>query len=208
MKLELEKNIIVDIEKEKKKIFSSLYLFSPQTFYQIQFLAASFLQLSGFISSSLFFCPFFISFLLLHLESKMEILKAVVITVMCFFNLVPFIHSFTFNATVSLDGSMNDFKTIAAAIAAAPDNSNTRFYIRVTPGTYHERLQIPPTKTFIALIGDNALTTIIVDDRSNARGFKTSDSATLSKCAIQFLLYILWPSISYYGFSLIYILFN
>ncbi|KAA0055287.1 putative pectinesterase/pectinesterase inhibitor 41 [Cucumis melo var. makuwa] len=110
----------------------------------------------------------------------MEILKAVVITVMCFFNLVPFIHSFTFNATVSLDGSMNDFKTIAAAIAAAPDNSNTRFYIRVTPGTYHERLQIPPTKTFIALIGDNALTTIIVDDRSNARGFKTSDSATLT----------------------------
>ncbi|KAL4012429.1 hypothetical protein IC575_029531 [Cucumis melo] len=82
---------------------------------------------------------------------------------------------------------MNHFKTIIDAIVAAPDNSNTQFYIHVTPGTYHERLQIPPTKTFVALIGDNALTTIIVDDRSNARGFKTSDSATLTVNSNNFL---------------------
>ncbi|KAL0535345.1 hypothetical protein IC582_029674 [Cucumis melo] len=82
---------------------------------------------------------------------------------------------------------MNHFKTIIDAIVAALDNSNTRFYIHVTPGTYHERLQIPPTKTFIALIGDNALTTIIVDDRSNARGFKTSDFATLTVNSNNFL---------------------
>lgn len=112
----------------------------------------------------------------------MKNLKVETIILLFFFNLLLYIQSFTFNATVSLDGSIDHFKTITDAIASVPNNLNTRFYIHVTPGTYHECLQIPPTKTFIALIGDNALTTIIVDDRSNARGFKTIDSATLSEC--------------------------
>lgn len=85
-----------------------------------------------------------------------------------------------FNATVSLDGS-GDYKTIKDAIAAAPDNSITRFYIHVMAGTYNEHVEIPSTKTFVALIGDDASTTIIVDNRSNRIGFKTFHSATFSK---------------------------
>ncbi|KAE8648077.1 hypothetical protein Csa_018832 [Cucumis sativus] len=117
----------------------------------------------------------------------MKNLKVETIILLFFFNLLLYIQSFTFNATVSLDGSIDHFKTITDAIASVPNNLNTRFYIHVTPGTYHECLQIPPTKTFIALIGDNALTTIIVDDRSNARGFKTIDSATLTVNGNNFL---------------------
>ncbi|KAL0535344.1 hypothetical protein IC582_029673 [Cucumis melo] len=97
----------------------------------------------------------------------------------CFFNLMLFVHSISFNLTVSLDGSGN-FKRISDAIVAAPNNSNTRFYIHVAPGTYHEAIQIPKAKKFIALIGDDAFTTIIIDNRSNGTGFKTNNSATLT----------------------------
>ncbi|TYJ99208.1 putative pectinesterase/pectinesterase inhibitor 47 [Cucumis melo var. makuwa] len=90
-----------------------------------------------------------------------------------------FVHSISFNLTVSLDGSGN-FKRISDAIVAAPNNSNTRFYIHVAPGTYHEAIQIPKAKKFIALIGDDAFTTIIIDNRSNGTGFKTNNSATLT----------------------------
>ncbi|XP_022952744.1 pectinesterase 2-like [Cucurbita moschata] len=95
-----------------------------------------------------------------------------------FANILAHVDHIRFNAVVSLDGS-GDFKSISEAIAAAPDNSNTRFYIRVSPGTYRGHLEIPPNKKFIALIGDNALTTIIVDNRSHGTGFSTTDSATL-----------------------------
>ncbi|XP_022952993.1 probable pectinesterase/pectinesterase inhibitor 7 [Cucurbita moschata] len=95
-----------------------------------------------------------------------------------FANVLALVDSIRFNAVVSLDGS-GDFKSISEAIAAAPNNSNTRFYIRVTPGIYRGHLEIPPAKKFIALIGDSALTTIIVDNRSHGTGFKTSESATL-----------------------------
>lgn len=100
--------------------------------------------------------------------------------IICFFNSLVLIDSINFNATVSLNGS-GDFNSINDAIAAAPNHSNTRFYIHVSPGTYNERLEIPSAKKFIALIGDNAFTTIIVDNRSNGTGFKTNNSATLSK---------------------------
>ncbi|XP_022143502.1 pectinesterase-like [Momordica charantia] len=84
-----------------------------------------------------------------------------------------------FNATVSLDGS-GDFKSIGAAISAAPDNSNSRFYIRIKSGTYNEHIEVESQKTFITLIGDNAATTVIVDNRSNGTGFGTSQSATFA----------------------------
>lgn len=87
--------------------------------------------------------------------NNMEFFNVVANFLFWFFNLVISVHCINFNVSVSLDGS-KDFGSINDdAIAAAPDNSNTRFYIRVTPGTYHERLQIPTSKTFIALIGDN-----------------------------------------------------
>lgn len=87
---------------------------------------------------------------------------------------------FSFNSTVSLDGTGN-FVKVNDAIAAAPNFSMTRFYIHVKPGTYQEIIEVPSEKTFIALIGDDSSTTIIVNNRSNGTGSSTASSATLSK---------------------------
>ncbi|XP_022150332.1 probable pectinesterase/pectinesterase inhibitor 39 [Momordica charantia] len=91
---------------------------------------------------------------------------------------VKFSYCFMFNATVSPDGSGN-FVRVSDAIAAAPNFSTTRFYIHVKPGIYKEHVEVPVQKTFIALIGEDASTTIIVDNRSNGSGFSTQTTATL-----------------------------
>ncbi|XP_022156268.1 pectinesterase-like isoform X1 [Momordica charantia] len=70
------------------------------------------------------------------------------------------------------------YKSISDGIAA-PDNGDTRFYIRVTSRIYHEHIEILYAKKFIALIGDNISTTIIVDNQST--GFGTAETATLTK---------------------------
>ncbi|XP_022148123.1 probable pectinesterase/pectinesterase inhibitor 39 [Momordica charantia] len=92
----------------------------------------------------------------------------------------------TFNATVSLDGS-GDYVHISDAIAAAPNNGSIRFYIHVKPGIYKEHIEVPELKTFISLIGDDASTTVIVDDRSNHAGFSTTSSATFTVKAKHFV---------------------
>lgn len=98
----------------------------------------------------------------------------------CMNFIVP-VCSMMFNAAVSLDGS-GEFISIGAAVAAAPNNSKSRFYINVKPGIYSEHIEIESHKTFIALIGDNnAATTVIVDNRTNGTGFGTSQSATVGK---------------------------
>lgn len=89
----------------------------------------------------------------------------------------------SYNATVSLDGK-GDYTTIGAAIAAAPNNSDSRFIIHVKPGMYFEYIKIESSKTFITLKGDDASTTTIVGNRSQATGFGTSDSATFGKLAV------------------------
>ena len=94
-----------------------------------------------------------------------------------------FSYCYSFDVTVSLDGTGNYVK-ISDAIAAAPNFSTKRFSIHVKLGTYKELIEVPPSKTFIALIGDDASTTIIVDDRSNGTGSTTATSATLSKLQI------------------------
>lgn len=93
---------------------------------------------------------------------------------------VEYSYSLDFNFTVSLDG-LGNFTRVSDAIAKAPNFSTTRFYIHVKPGTYHEHVEVPAQKTFIALIGDDPSTTLIVDNRSNHTGFSTPTSATLSK---------------------------
>ncbi|XP_057493270.1 pectinesterase 2-like [Actinidia eriantha] len=82
----------------------------------------------------------------------------------------------TYNATVAQDPSGN-YTSINDAIAAAPENSKNRYYIHVKPGVYKEYVQVK--KTNIALIGDDAATTIITGNKSNADGFKTYDTATM-----------------------------
>ncbi|XP_038889244.1 probable pectinesterase/pectinesterase inhibitor 39 [Benincasa hispida] len=111
----------------------------------------------------------------------MALLKhAMVFIVYLLVVVVEFSDCFSFNCTVSLDGTGN-FVKVNDAIAAAPNFSTTRFYIHVKRGIYKEIVEVPSQKTFIALIGDDASTTIIVNNRSNATGFTTATTATLSK---------------------------
>lgn len=86
----------------------------------------------------------------------------------------------TFNATVAQDGSA-DFKTVSEAVSAAPRNSKSRYRIRVKPGRYFERVVIDSDMTNLSLIGDDPKTTFIVFNRSNATGFPTNETASLSK---------------------------
>uniref|UniRef100_A0A9I9EGY8 Pectinesterase n=1 Tax=Cucumis melo TaxID=3656 RepID=A0A9I9EGY8_CUCME len=82
---------------------------------------------------------------------------------------------------MEIDGRVNE------AIATAPNFSTTRFYIHVKPGTYREINEVPSEKTFIALIGDDASTTIIVNNQSNGTRSSTASSATLKNFMAQFL---------------------
>ncbi|XP_028054440.1 pectinesterase-like [Camellia sinensis] len=54
------------------------------------------------------------------------------------------------------------------------------YYIRVKPGVYSEYVVVGEDKTNIALIGDDAATTKITGNRSNAIGFGTPQSATMT----------------------------
>lgn len=88
-----------EFKKKKKLFFSSLYLFSPfSKFYPIHLFSLiasvlNFLHKIHPISSLLLPLLHFISSSP-HLERKIENLKAFVITVLCFFNLVLFIIHF------------------------------------------------------------------------------------------------------------------
>lgn len=65
--------------------------------------------------------------------------------------------------TVAADGS-GDFKTVQAAIDAAPADSTTRTIIHIKPGTYKEKLVAPANRTYVTLRGDDEKTTILTND--------------------------------------------
>jgi len=61
---------------------------------------------------------------------------------------------------VAADGS-GQFRTVPAAVDAAPANLRTRFTIRIKPGRYAERVTVPREKTFLAFVGTDAAATVI-----------------------------------------------
>ena len=61
---------------------------------------------------------------------------------------------------VAADGS-GQFQTVQQAVDAAPSQSRTRVVIHIKPGTYAERVTVPPEKTFLTLEGEDARTTVI-----------------------------------------------
>uniref|UniRef100_A0A0D9WMU9 pectinesterase n=1 Tax=Leersia perrieri TaxID=77586 RepID=A0A0D9WMU9_9ORYZ len=79
--------------------------------------------------------------------------------------------------TVAKDGTGN-YKTVGEAVAAAPNNSEGRTVIRVKSGTYEENVEVPPTKTNIAVVGDGRDSTVITSGRSAADGWTTFRTAT------------------------------
>ncbi len=68
------------------------------------------------------------------------------------------------DATVAADGS-GQFHSVQDAIAAAPAGRPGRpWIIRVRPGTYKERLYVQREKRFLALVGEDAGTTVVTFD--------------------------------------------
>ena len=61
---------------------------------------------------------------------------------------------------VAADGS-GEFKTVQAAIDAAPANSDTRTTILIKKGTYAELPTVPPEKKNLTLRGEDRKQTII-----------------------------------------------
>jgi len=64
------------------------------------------------------------------------------------------------DAEVAADGS-GGFKTVQAAIAAAPDDSTNPFVIHIKPGTYQGQIIVPKEKRNVRFIGDGPEQTIL-----------------------------------------------
>ncbi|XP_076890436.1 pectinesterase-like [Bidens hawaiensis] len=90
------------------------------------------------------------------------------------------------DVTVAADGS-GDYTTVAAAVAAAPKKSGTRYVIKIKAGVYRENVNIPSSKTHLMFIGDGRGNTIITASESVAGGNTTFNSATVAAVGDGFL---------------------
>lgn len=84
------------------------------------------------------------------------------------------------NVVVAADGSGN-YKTVAAAVAAAPDNSKTRYVIRIKAGVYRENVEVGKKKKNIMFVGDGRTKTIITGSKNVVDGSTTFNSATVGE---------------------------
>ncbi|KAH9542797.1 hypothetical protein CY35_13G026100 [Sphagnum magellanicum] len=92
------------------------------------------------------------------------------------------------NAVVAKDGS-GQYHTVQAAINAAPQNSASRWTIRVKAGLYNEIVTIPSTATNLMLMGDGAGQTIITGNLSvGGSNVTTYLSATVSSLAANVII--------------------
>ncbi|GJR49574.1 pectinesterase/pectinesterase inhibitor U1 [Tanacetum coccineum] len=90
------------------------------------------------------------------------------------------------NVVVAADGSGN-YRTVAAAVAAAPSKSSTRYVIRIKAGVYRENVEVPSSKTNIMFMGDGRKNTIITGSKSVKGGATTFESATVAVVGDGFL---------------------
>ncbi|KAL6585245.1 Pectinesterase/pectinesterase inhibitor U1 [Orobanche minor] len=94
--------------------------------------------------------------------------------------------SVTPDAVVAADGS-GDYRTVSAAVAAAPEKSSRRFVIRIKAGVYRENVEVTKKKTNIMFVGDGRTTTIITGSRNVQDGTTTFKSATVAVVGAGFL---------------------
>ncbi|GJX18719.1 pectinesterase/pectinesterase inhibitor U1 [Tanacetum coccineum] len=87
------------------------------------------------------------------------------------------------NVVVAADGSGN-YRTVAAAVAAAPSKSSTRYVIRIKAGVYRENVEVPSSKTNIMFMGDGRKNTIITGSKSVKGGATTFESATVDALCV------------------------
>ncbi|KAL3528539.1 hypothetical protein ACH5RR_007861 [Cinchona calisaya] len=90
------------------------------------------------------------------------------------------------DVVVAADGSGN-FRTVSAAVAAAPVKSSKRYVIRIKAGVYRENVEIPKKKTDIMFVGDGRANTIITASRNVKDGSTTFHSATVAAVGARFL---------------------
>ncbi|XP_077230035.1 pectinesterase-like [Tasmannia lanceolata] len=90
------------------------------------------------------------------------------------------------DVVVAADGSGN-YKTVSAAVAAAPESSSKRYVIRIKAGVYRENVEVPKKKTNIMFLGDGRKTTIITGSRNVVDGSTTFNSATVAVVGDGFL---------------------
>ncbi|GFP92499.1 pectinesterase/pectinesterase inhibitor u1 [Phtheirospermum japonicum] len=87
--------------------------------------------------------------------------------------------SVTPNVVVAADGS-GDYRTVEAAVAAAPEKSSRRYVIRIKAGVYRENVEVTKKKTNIMFVGDGRANTIITGSRNVQDGSTTFKSATVA----------------------------
>lgn len=92
----------------------------------------------------------------------------------------------TADVTVAADGS-GDFKTVSAAVAAAPLKSTKRYIIRIKAGVYRENVEVPKKKTNLMFLGDGRKNTIITGNKNVVDGSTTFKSATVAVVGNGFL---------------------
>lgn len=90
------------------------------------------------------------------------------------------------DVVVAADGSGN-FRTVSAAVAAAPENSGKRYVIRIKAGVYRENVDVSKKKTNIMFLGDGRSNTIITASRNVVDGSTTFNSATVAIVGERFL---------------------
>ncbi|TQD91915.1 hypothetical protein C1H46_022520 [Malus baccata] len=95
------------------------------------------------------------------------------------------------NAVVAKDGSGN-YKTVKEAVAAAPDNSKTRYTIHVKKGTYKENIEVGKKKKNLMITGDGMHNTIITGSLNVVDGATTFNSATLAAVGDGFIAQDIW----------------
>ncbi|CAK7356440.1 unnamed protein product [Dovyalis caffra] len=104
--------------------------------------------------------------------------------------------SVTPNVVVAADGSGN-YKTVSAAVAAAPQKSSKRYIIRIKAGVYRENVEVPKNLHNIMFLGDGRKTTIITGSRNVVDGSTTFNSATVGNNASPHFLYIFFHTHPY-----------
>ncbi|KAL9314974.1 hypothetical protein ACSQ67_020426 [Phaseolus vulgaris] len=90
------------------------------------------------------------------------------------------------DVVVAADGSGN-FRTVSAAVAAAPEKSSKRYVIRIKAGVYRENVDVSKKKTNIMFLGDGRTNTIITASRNVVDGSTTFNSATVVVVGERFL---------------------
>ncbi|XP_058226932.1 pectinesterase-like isoform X1 [Rhododendron vialii] len=90
------------------------------------------------------------------------------------------------DVVVAADGS-GDYRTVSAAVAAAPEGSSKRYVIRIKAGVYRENVDVPKKKTNLMFLGDGRTTTIITASRNVVDGSTTFNSATVAVVGERFL---------------------